>query len=228
MNNRDIRVLEMLIRVRRFGLTHSAAFPANSRGAELFSLVASIITEMETHATEQDSGKRAAKERTALKQAALKRLREKLEAISRTARAMARTTPGLNDKFRMPHNSSEQEWLAAARSFAANAVPLKDEFVRRGLNADFIEDLDAGVGELQESIGVKAEKTGARVAAGVAVSESSESGRDAVRELDAVVRNVFRDDPSVLAEWESASHVERAARRAGHEAPPADGSKATG
>ena len=71
MNNRDIRVLEMLIRVRRFGAVHAAAFPANSRGAELFLLVSSIITEMETHATEQDSGKRAAKERTALKRAAL-------------------------------------------------------------------------------------------------------------------------------------------------------------
>src|SRR2546423_1066131 len=219
MKNKEIRVLEMLIRVRRFGSVHAAAFPANSRGAELFSLVSSIITEMETHATAQDSGKRAAKERTALKRAALERLREKLEAISRTARAMALSTPGLDDKFHMPQSMAEQECLTAARTFAADAAPLKDEFVRRGLNADFIEDLDAGVGELQESIGVKAEKTGARVAATVAVSKSSEHGREAVRELDAVVRNVFRDDPSALAEWESASHVERAARHADNRAP---------
>src|SRR2546423_14418974 len=150
MNNRDIRVLEMLIRVHRFGVIHAAAFPANSRGAELFLLVSSIITEMEAHATEQDSGKRAAKERTALKRAVHKRLRKKLEAISRTARAMARTTPGLDDKFHMPRNSGEQEYLAAARSFAADAEPLKDEFVRRGLNADFIEDLDAGIEEFRE------------------------------------------------------------------------------
>ena len=160
-----------------------------------------------------------------MKRAAHKRLRAKLEAISRTARAMARTTPGLDDKFHMPQSMAEQEWLTVARTFAANAVPLKDEFVRRGLNADFIEDLDAGIEELQESIGVRAEKTGAHVAATVAVSESSESGRDAVRELDAIVRNVFRDDPAVLAEWESASHVERAARHT--ETPPSDGSKAT-
>ena len=34
-----------------------------------------------------------------------------------------------------------------------------------------------------------------------------------VRELDALVRNTFADDPSTLAAWESASHVERRVSR---------------
>ncbi|HEX3561075.1 MAG TPA: hypothetical protein VHU19_17910 [Pyrinomonadaceae bacterium] len=34
----------------------------------------------------------------------------------------------------------------------------------------------------------------------------------AVRRLDAIVRNKFRDDPPTLAAWEHARHVERAAR----------------
>lgn len=47
-------------------------------------------------------------------------------------------------------------------------------------------------------------------------------GRAAVRELDAIMRNVFREDEATLAEWESVSRVERPARHAGEE-PPADG-----
>ncbi|HZT59878.1 MAG TPA: hypothetical protein VFA21_14805 [Pyrinomonadaceae bacterium] len=214
MNIKDTRILEMLIRVRQFGAAHSSAFPDGSRGAELFALVAMIIAEMEGHATSQDTGRRAAKERTVQTKAALQSLRADLEALSRTARAMKRTTPGIADKFQMPRSSGAQASLIAARSFATNAEPLKDEFIRRGMSPTFREDLGAKIEALSDSIGSRAEKAGARVAATVAISEASEKGRDAVGELDAVVRNVFREDHSALAEWESASHVERAPHHA--------------
>lgn len=202
MNNRDIRVLEMLIRVRQFGVSHTSAFPAGSRGAELLALVTAIIAEMEGHATSQDTGRRASKERTAQKKAALRSLRADLEAMSRTARPMERTTPGLADKFRMPRSSGEQAILTAARSFAENAEPLKAEFIRRGLPPTFHEDLTAKTEALSASIFGWVEKTGERVAATVAISGTADKGREAVRELDPVVRNVFRDDQAVMAEWE--------------------------
>jgi hypothetical protein len=40
-----------------------------------------------------------------------------------------------------------------------------------------------------------------------------------LRELDAIVRNIFDDDPASLAAWTSASHVERAPRRRQTDAP---------
>jgi hypothetical protein len=42
---------------------------------------------------------------------------------------------------------------------------------------------------------------------------------NAVRELDAIVRNTFRDDPATLAEWTSARHIERAPRHAAPQTP---------
>lgn len=219
MNNRNIRFLEMFIRVRQFCAARAASFPANTRGGELLALLVAVITEMEGHASAQDSGKRAAKERTALKNVALIQLRQDLDAVSRTARAMALAMPGLGDKFHMPKGLSAQACLIAARSFAADAEPLKSEFIRRGLAASFLEDLNAHIAALEEEINSKAQKTGAHVAATVAVSDAAERGRKAVRELDAVVRNIFRNDPSALAEWESASHVERATRHAAAKPP---------
>jgi hypothetical protein len=213
MDNRNIRVLEMLIRVRQFGASHADEFPTGSRGAELFTLVNAAITNIEAHSTSQDSGRRASQERTTLKKIALAGLRENLEALSRTARAMALSTPGLADKFRMPRSNGEQASLTAARSFAADAEPLKAEFIRRGLPASFLEDLSAGRDALEELVNSKAQKTGARVAARVAVSEAADDGRNAVRELDAIVRNVFRNEPAALAEWESASHTGRSSSR---------------
>ena len=219
MNNKNIRFLEMFIRVRQFCASRANSFPADTRGGELLALIVAVITEMEGHASAQDSGKRAVKERTALKKAALKRVRQDLEAISRTARAMALAMPGLGDKFHMPSSFSAQALLIAARSFAADAGPLKTEFIRRGLAACFLEDLNAHIAALEEEINIKAQKTGARVAATVAVSDAAERGFNAVRELDAVVRNLFRDDPAALAEWESASHVERSTRHAAAKPP---------
>lgn len=212
MNDTETRRLEMFIRVRQFGASRANAFPANTRGGEVLSQLNAAITELEGHATTQESGRRAAKEGTAVKSVARAALREDLEAISRTARALALTTPGLDDKFRLPRNVGDQAWLAAARSFQQDAEPLKTEFTRRGLPADFLEDLDADIEAFEQSINSRAQKAGARVAATNAIDESIERGMNAVRELDAIARNVFRNDAAALAEWTSASHTERAPR----------------
>lgn len=220
MKDTETRRLDMFIRVRQFGATHTGSFPANTRGSEVIAALNTVITKLEGHATTQESGKRAALEGTAVKAVARAALREDMEAISRTARAMALTTPGLDDKFRLPRNVGDQAWLAAARSFAADAEPLKAEFIRRGLPADFLEDLDADIEAFEQSIDSRAQKTGTRVAATVAIDEAIERGMNAVRELDAIVQNVFRDDPAALAEWTSASHTERSPRHPAAVQPP--------
>jgi hypothetical protein len=219
MNIKYVRVLEMLIRVRQFGAAHADVFPTGSRGAELFALVAASITNMETHATTQDSSKRGAKEQVAIKRAALDNLCGQLEAISRTARAMSLSTPGIADKFRMPRSKGEQAILTTARSFATDIAPHKAELIRRGLGASFDEDLGEAIAALEELADSKAQKVGVSVAATAAVSKAAEQGRNAVRELEAIVLNIFRDDPAALAEWDSASHTERASRRAGSATP---------
>jgi hypothetical protein len=220
MKDTEVRRLEMFIRVRQFGATRQASFPKDTRGSEVLAQVNAVITELEGHATTQASGARAAKEGTALKAVARAALREDLEAISRTARAMALTMPGLADKFRLPRNAGDQALLTAARAFAQDAAPLKEEFTRRGLPAGFLSELNAGITAFEESINSRAQKTGTRIAATVAVDDAIERGMNAVRELDAIVRNVFRNDPAALAEWTSASHVERAPNHANTPKPP--------
>jgi hypothetical protein len=216
MNDAATRRLEMFIRVREFGTTRTNVLKTAARGDEVLTELGAGITTLETHATAQASGTRAGKERTTQRSAAFAALREDLEAINRTARALALSTPGLDDKFRLPRNASVQVWLAAARSFAQDAEPLKAEFVRRGLPDDFIDDLKADIGELEQTINRQAQDTGARIAATAAIDDAIERGMNAVIEIDAIVRNKFRNDPATLAEWTSASHVERAPR---HRAP---------
>jgi hypothetical protein len=161
----------------------------------------------------QASGKGSVSESATSKAVARDELMRDLTSISRTARAWAQTTPGLEDKFRIPHNQSDQAVLAAARAAAADALPLKAEFIRRGMPADFLEDLEADIDEMDEAIGRKAQGEGSQVAATASIEREIERGMNAVRQLDPVMRNTFAADRATLAAWMSASHVERPPRR---------------
>jgi hypothetical protein len=126
---------------------------------------------------------------------------------------MALTTPGLADKFRIPHNQSNQTVLAVARAALSDALPFKAEFIRRGMPANFLEDLQADIDVMERAIERKAQGAGSQVAATAAIDTEIERGMNAVRELDPVMRNTFSSDPATLAAWQSASHVERPPRR---------------
>ncbi len=60
-----------------------------------------------------------------------------------------------------------------------------------------------------------------QVTATAAIDAVLERAVNIVRELDAIMRNQFANDPATLAAWLSASHTERAPRRAAPPSPDA-------
>jgi hypothetical protein len=204
---------DMFIRVHGFGQSHAAQFPPTSFAGEQLATLKSVLDSLETHISAQSSGRGTAREKASALAAACDELIRDLEAISRTARAMAITTPGLGEKFRTPHNESHQMVLAVARAAATAALPLKAEFIKRGLPADFLDDLQADIALMEEAIEHKNQGTESHVLATAAIDAEIERGMNAVRELDSIAHNIFAADPSTLAAWTSASHVERPTRR---------------
>ena len=142
-----------------------------------------------------------------------------MEAINRTARALALSSPGLDKRFSFPRGNNDQALLTTARSFLANAAPLKAEFLRNELPADFLERLAARIQSFEQNIAVQNQSRGARVTATSAIKNVVARGLNVLRQLDAVVRNKFAADPATLAAWESASHIERASRPARRKSP---------
>ncbi|HEX8633578.1 MAG TPA: hypothetical protein VF703_05440 [Pyrinomonadaceae bacterium] len=213
MKDSDTRRYEAFLRVRDFGAAHAAQFPPNSFGAEKLAALDAVIAALDQHASTQASGLSTAQQGVTGKAAARDELRRDMEAISRTARSMAFDTPGLEDKFRLPRTPKDQELLSTARAFAADAQPLAAEFARRGLPADFLTDLTSDIESFEQAVSRKTTGRAAHVAATAAIDDLIEDGLKHLRQLDAVVRNIFSDDPATLAAWTSASHVERAPRR---------------
>ena len=223
MQKSEIRIMEMLVRVRQFILSRIAAFPAGSPGHDLYVVADASIKSMERLSATQATHARGAREKTALKKIADDALRANMEAVNRTARSMKRAVPGAEEKFRLPANRDGQTWLAFGRGFATEAEPLSEEFVSRGMAPDFIDDLKARILAVEQSLDGRAQESAERVASTAGVAEAAERGLEAVRELDPVVRNVYAGNEAELAAWESASHVERAPRHAEEEeaeAPP--------
>jgi hypothetical protein len=207
------RLTETFQHVQTFAKENPDLFPEGNFAREQLDVIDSALEKLEKHAAAQVAGRDASRHGAKSKTAARDALIRLLEAISRTARPFAARTPGLMEKFRVPHNESYQGLVAAARAIAAAALPLKAEFVKRGMPADFLEDLEELIEDLDEAHAQRIEGRDSRYEATLAIDAELERGVGALRELDPIMRNTLADAAVKLGAWLSASHVERPARR---------------
>jgi hypothetical protein len=202
----------MFVRVQSFGNEHVADFPAGGVAAQLFTSLTTTINDLNSHAASQSANDGTARQGTTTRSQARQALREDLDAISRTARAMSDVVPGLDDKFRLPRVDNDSTLLNSARAFAGEAAPLSAQFVAHELPADFLTTLNADITAFETSVNTQAGSVGQRVTAGTAIDDAIETGMAIVRKLDALVKNKYAHNRAVLSEWTSASHTERGPR----------------
>ena len=120
---------------------------------------------------------------------------------------------GLEGQFKRPPNATEEALLNTAHSYATNAGPLKAQFIAHEMPADFIEDLNEDIAELETASDSRADAVGDHVSASAGLDDAIDRCLEIIRKLDPIMKNKYADDPGTLAEWISASHVERAPRR---------------
>lgn len=220
MQDSAIRHLDRGRRVVDFTTTHTSSFPAGSRAAVLIANIMATLAAMETAGAKQEGADRAGQEATEQREAARTVLLSRMRAISQTARGMDKLHPGIADLFRMPRDGGDQILINTARAFIIEATPRAAEFTGRGLPANFLADLQDAIDQMVSAIDAQDEARGAQINATAAVKATQRQLNDDVRELSPIVRNTFRDDPATLAEWESASHVESAPKKAKKTPPP--------
>jgi hypothetical protein len=213
MNDRENRRREMFVDVQEFGREHAADFPAAGVAGQLFATLTAVIDQLNGHAAFQSSSDGAARQGTATRSQAREAVRDHLDAINRTARAMADQVSGLDDKFRLPRVTNDQTLMSTARAFLADAEPLSAQFIAHELPADFLQDLNANIDAFELATQAQSSGLGQRVAAGAAIDSAVDNGVAAVRKLGALVKNKYTNNPAVLAQWTSVSHTERNPRR---------------
>lgn len=214
MQDTAIRHLNMGRRVADFADTHMAAFPAGSRAVTLINAIKAAVAAMETAGAKQDAADVAGKQATDQKYAARGALLGRMRPINQTARGMEKLFPGISAQFAMPRGSGDQTVINRAQAFIAGATPIAAEFTNRGLPANFLTELAAAIAPMMNATNLQNEALGSETAATAAVNAAQKQLKDAVREFSPIVRNSFPNDAATLAAWKSASHVERAPKKA--------------
>jgi hypothetical protein len=209
MNHHEFSHSDMLRRVRDFSAARAADFPPNSLGHTLFTGIAATVIEIEQFASTQTSSVGSSRQATESKGLARDTLLDEMEAITLTARAMALDDPGLENKFRIPRNASDQEVLNAARAFLTDATPLAAEFIRHEMPPDFLDDLRAAIADMEQVITERNHSREDRITSTASLGLIIAKGIKLVKQVNAVVHNKYRNDPATLAAWVSASHIER-------------------
>src|ERR1041384_669901 len=215
MDDKQHAKRETGIRMRDFGVANPLS--GNALFTQLNAQLVQLMLDVNEIAANEEASDGAAREATATRETARDALRERLEAISRTARAIAATRPGFADQFQVPPGDNDGELINAGLAFARRATPEVAAFVSYGMAANFIDDLRADVAALQAAMAGQTERVADRKAAGVQLDEKFDEMMVLRRHLDALYKNVHRDDAAILSLWTSAKHIARRRRSA---APP--------
>jgi len=215
MNDRQRNQLNRLITVKKFCEDRAPAFTntppkgGDVKFASARAKVAALIPQVGAKQAQQASGSYG---QTTMDQVVERQeLVELLRTTNRTAAAIAsdKNDPGLMDRFRMPAVTNDALLVATGEAFA-NAImelSLAADFTEHGYEGDIVADLNAEAADLRDA---EADQGGALQEQGGATASLPsllKEGAKAVKTLDAIIKNRFRNDPATLGAWKIASHV---------------------
>ena len=173
-----------------------------------------VLAALSTHVVNQSSSALASQGSTMTQRSLrLALTREHMAPIARIARAELPTTPEIMP-LRMPRGrQSGAKLVAAAGGMAKAAAPYANVFVNAGLPADFVAQLDSAATALLTALGTHETIRGRGVTATSGMKGLLSEGRKLVHVLDAYVQIALKDNPSLLAGWNSVKRVKRVGSR---------------
>ncbi|MFN0123633.1 MAG: hypothetical protein ACKV2V_24290 [Blastocatellia bacterium] len=204
--------MESFRRVQEFMQERQADFADSELALDLSGKLNNLVTELRRYDLTQSTGHKSAMAGAVGQKSVREKLREMINAINRTARALARQYPDAPARFSMPANYSDKDLLATAQSFIEQAEPLAADFIRFKLPPDFMTQLQGLVNTFEE-LATDRERAGSkRRVANSAIGDAIAEGLEIVGQLDVLVRNRYLGDKQSLMAWSIARRVGRPAR----------------
>lgn len=214
MNDTQRRRHERGLRVRDFTETVKDSFAANSKSTQAIARVGQLVEQLIALDAAHATNKRAALAGTSGKKDTREELHSMLKRLSRTANAVGMDDPAVKDRFRLPtSNPNAQTLIGTARSFLAEATPLKTRLAEYGLSGDFLNTLGAKIEAFETYASQQNTGASERKANSAAIDAALDELDAEIARLDAIVTNQFADDAARLAAWQSARRVEQAPRK---------------
>jgi hypothetical protein len=193
-----------------FGNENTAAIAVNAIAVAAFADIGNYVAQLdETGALRTSAGI------TKLTQTGFRRMKRTelngfLIRMSGIARDKAKNDPTFVNKFRLdPDNRNDSVLLESARAFHADSEAVKAIFVGYGLANDFRDTLQALIDQFDGAINAQDSAKRGRIDANATIDDIIDRALSGRRTLLVIIPNIFAGNPGKLADWASASHIEK-------------------
>lgn len=206
--DREQNIYDMFDATLVFNTENSGDYSGIALAATSFTNVQNAVNNLDAFFADQTSGEAAqAVEQKAVLRAAIRR---KLVQYAKTARAIALDKPGFDELFKVPDSNNDNLLLATGRQIVEEATANDAFFKPLGIELTLAAALTADLDDLEAAEAAKAEGQQDTVGATAGIDNEIEIGMKNEKILDAIMNNVYRDNPVKLAAWRTARHVKRA------------------
>ena len=212
MNDRIRREKEMFQRVVLFLDENKNRFYFDSGGCGGSAVLQAEIQTLDELGADKVSATSGSKDVTIFRGDLRDALEDAMQDIADMWKPMAKNHENAQNKFRMPYGS-DQLLIDTAGSFIEEAAPLEAAFVDRGMPTNFIADLTAKRSAFDEVVNESEAARLERVGVNAQFTDPVRKCRAAVEDVDPIVKMTYRTNPGKLAEWLSATHVERSPKK---------------
>jgi hypothetical protein len=213
MNHHEMARTDSFKRIDVYGNESAADFPPASKGAQLFAALKLVIARIVAATIGQTSAKGDVRQGYLGKGTARENVRARCASIANTSRGAAYDVPGLDVKFYLPVDLTQDELLAHAQMILADAPEHEEKLLEWGEEEGFLGELAEAVADFEQALSTTSAATGEQVEATADISEEVREGMVIRRQLNVVVRNRYKNDAGKLAAWESAYHIEHPAKK---------------
>lgn len=209
--NRQVTSLAATFKnVDAFGIKYATDFPPLTVGGQQFALIHAAVPLTAGLGGTQVSGADAAHSSVLSKVAGRHHLHDDLLGIATAAHSLALLgTAGLDGKFLMPRSGGDQALLNSARAFENDAAAFSAQFISLGLPANFLTQLGTDITAFEAAITAKGAGVGAQAGATGGLEDAAHKAAIALHVLNTIVKNTYKNNPTKLAEWATASHIEK-------------------
>lgn len=206
--DREQNIYDMFERTLVFNTENSGDYSGIAAAATNFAVVQASKDALDDFFAEQTSGEASeAVEQKAVLRAAIRR---KMTAYAKTARAIALNKPGFSELFKVPDSNNDDLLIATGRQFVIEATANDGLFKDLGIELSFATALTADLDAFETAVAAKASGQQETAGATAGIDNEIDEGMKAEKILDAIMNNVYRDNPVKLAAWRTARHVKRA------------------
>ena len=208
MNNQLLRDAAKLRRVKQFGDDHPNA-PANPAAEAEYTAIGNAITQFEEMAEAKDEGSATFTGAVRQRLTVVDQMLNLMSSLAKAAKVLdAATHPGVAAKMRMSGINNFEELVARANLFHSTLQPIEAEFIAMGASATVAADLQALITAVQGAWDQKLTGLDTQIGGTADLKQVVKAALKRVRKLDAILCQLYRKDPVLLAQWKAARRTE--------------------